>query len=443
MAISSPKHEITRGKTGWFKWIHGRTVWIAGLKAAPTGKDADRVYEQRLALPDGDKRKIRLDQAPGAKGERLEHIELDAIANAYLTRKLRQVEVGRLTEDTLNEYTGAIKEFCDHVGATTRFCDLASHHFSDFADALGKRFGLYRLQKYLIIVRMLFRWAGPAPGGVGLVPALPDYGDAFRLPARSEFRRAKHLARAADGVKRYTSAQVREQLDGKVVNIKRKRKMLLKSGETKIVKDVQERHRRPSKALKAMILLALNGGFGNRDCAYLPITIAEPALRDGWMDYARDKTGAERLFWLWPETRAALEAWWAARQKIKPAKGSVNLWGVERDYKDLFFLTKEGRPWVVGKKDQIGMRYAALLRALGQTSRGFRSLRRTCRTVLAETAQELAVDMIMGHADDAQDMARTYTVEVSREIIRTVCQHGREKLLFADRQGMLFPEPGK
>lgn len=432
MAVCSPKNRITRGTRGWQKWLHGKAVWVASLKEAPTGKDADRIYDARLALPDDDPRKIRQDK-PAERAERPEQISLFDLSNAFLTRKLRAVEAGRLKRETYDEYVEAIQSFVDDAGDERRFCDLSPVVFSGYADALGARFGLDRLKKFIIIVRMMFRWAGPAPHGVGLVPSVPTYGDGFKLPSRAEFRRAGNLARQAHGPKLYTPAQVREQLDGKVIERKRKRTI-----HGKVVRDVQTVTRRPSAALRAMILLGLNGGFGNRDCAFLPTTIAEPAMRDGWMDYARDKTGVQRLFWLWPETRAAMEAWWTVRQRIKPAKGSVDLWGKPRDFKDLFFLTAEGRPFIDGTKDQIGMRYLALLRALGQESRGFRSLRRTCRTKLAETGQELAIDLIMGHADDAADMAKVYTVEVSREIIKQVCQHGRQGLLFADHQPMLF-----
>src|SRR5688572_3526711 len=121
MAVSSPKHGITRGVKGWQKWIHAKPVWIASLKVAPTGKDADRVYEQRLALPDDDKRKIRLDK-PVDRSKRPDEISLELLGNAFVTRKLRQVENGRLAQETYDEYVEVIQSFVDHAGADTRFC---------------------------------------------------------------------------------------------------------------------------------------------------------------------------------------------------------------------------------------------------------------------------------------------------------------------------------
>ncbi len=55
-----------------------------------------------------------------------------------------------------------------------------------------------------------------------------------------------------------------------------------------------------------MILLPANGGFGVTDCAQL--SRAALAVRPGWLDFPRPKTGVARRFPLWPETAAALAA---------------------------------------------------------------------------------------------------------------------------------------
>lgn len=427
-AVSSPKYKITRGARGWQKSIHGITVWIASHKQAPGGRDADRIFEQRLGLPDDDPRKIRLDE-PRVAVSRAVDLSVKQIADAFLTRKLALLETLRLDQGTYDDYAEAIQCFADHVGADTRFCELIAHHFGTFADALSRRLGVYRRMRFVVNVRSMFKWAGPPPKGVGLLPELPNYGSEFALPSRADVRRSRNARKIKFGPKRYTPAEVREQVNGKVIEIPRKRTI-----NGKVVKDVQRRHRRPSVALKAKILLGLNAGFGNKDCAFLPISVVRPIVEGNaeWLDYARGKTGAERLAWLWPETRAALREWWEKRQKLKAHAGTVKLpGGVSLSFEELFFLTSQGRPWIHGKKDQIAMRHKALLTALGQPGRGFRSLRRTCRTILAETGQELAIDLIMGHADDPGDMAKVYTVELLRDVVKSVCQHGRNRLLLS------------
>ena len=75
------------------------------------------------------------------------------------------------------------------------------------------------------------------------------------------------------------------------------------------------------------------------------------------------------------------------------------------------------------------MRYLALLRRLKQRPRGFRSLRRTYRTIAAETGEELAIDLTMGHAESADDMARVYTQQILRSKLKAVAVHVRNRLL--------------
>ena len=56
--------------------------------------------------------------------------------------------------------------------------------------------------------------------------------------------------------------------------------------------------------LRAMLLLDINCGMGNTDCAELPNSAID--LDGGWIDYPRPKTGVERRCPLWPETARAL-----------------------------------------------------------------------------------------------------------------------------------------
>ena len=58
--------------------------------------------------------------------------------------------------------------------------------------------------------------------------------------------------------------------------------------------------------LKAMILLGINCGFGNEDCATLPIDKLD--LAGGWHNNHRPKTGVVRRCKLWPDTIKALQA---------------------------------------------------------------------------------------------------------------------------------------
>jgi integrase len=80
--------------------------------------------------------------------------------------------------------------------------------------------------------------------------------------------------------------------------------------------------------LKAMFLLGMNCGFGDHDCAMLPISALD--LDNGWLTYSRPKTGIERRAKLWPETVAALKKVLACRREAPF---------------DNVFITKYGSPW--------------------------------------------------------------------------------------------------
>src|SRR5262249_34191697 len=86
-------------------------------------------------------------------------------------------------------------------------------------------------------------------------------------------------------------------------------------------------------ALKAMVMLGVNCGFGNTDVASLPRKVV--SLETGWVNFPRPKTEIARRIPLWPETIVAL--------KEAMAKRSAP---VERAHDNLCFLTRNGRPWV-------------------------------------------------------------------------------------------------
>lgn len=134
--------------------------------------------------------------------------------------------------------------------------------------------------------------------------------------------------------------------------------------------------------LKAMIYLGINCGFGNGDCAALPI--AQVDLANGWHTFWRPKTQVARRCPLWPETAAALYAVIRNRDS------------------GLVFVTKYGNAWEgKGRADPISYEFRKLATKLKIDRKGvttFYSLRRTFETIGATTGDQVAVDYIMGHA---------------------------------------------
>src|SRR5262249_3249304 len=108
--------------------------------------------------------------------------------------------------------------------------------------------------------------------------------------------------------------------------------------------------------LRAMILLGINAGFGNHDCATLPRSALD--LDAGWLNFPRPKTGIGRRCPLWPETTAALRAVLAERPEPKDAADA-----------GLVFLQRSGRRWVrnteKSRTDNVSVHFTALLKECG------------------------------------------------------------------------------
>jgi integrase len=168
-----------------------------------------------------------------------------------------------------------------------------------------------------------------------------------------------------------------------------------------------------SPALRSMILLGVNAGFGNTDLARLPQSAID--LETGWADYPRPKTAVERRVPLWPETVKALRDAIDERPKAKHVADD-----------GLCFLTRTGMPWVRHTDsgawlDSIGGEFKKLMRSLDINGRrGFYALRHTFETIAGETTDQVGVNSVMGHAD--QTMGAVYREHISDERLLAVVE---------------------
>jgi integrase len=165
-----------------------------------------------------------------------------------------------------------------------------------------------------------------------------------------------------------------------------------------------------------MILLAINGGFGNSDCEQLPIAAVN--LDTGWVRFPRPKTEVPRAFPLWPETVEALKASLAKRPSPKSEADA-----------GLFFITKYGQSWHKAKeRGPVVLQFRRLLDDLGlhKPGRGFYSLRHAFETIGGESKDQAAVDAIMGHL--REDMASHYRERISDDRLRGVVETVRNWL---------------
>lgn len=172
----------------------------------------------------------------------------------------------------------------------------------------------------------------------------------------------------------------------------------------------------PNPALRAMILLGINAGFGNHDVATLPVSAL--ALDTGWMHYARPKTGINRRCPLWPETVEALKAALAERPEPR-----------QDDAKGLVFVTTRGRPWLVrGIANPVSVATRDLMKTVGlhHDGLGFYTLRHVFRTIADGSLDQVAVNSIMGHVDSS--MAATYREHIDDSRLLAVVEHVRQWL---------------
>lgn len=213
------------------------------------------------------------------------------------------------------------------------------------------------------------------------------------------------------------------------------RKQRAKAGEKMLeAEDCRTLINAASPQLKAMLLLALNAGLGNTDCAGLEVRHLD--LEGGWLTYPREKTGVARRAKLWPETVKALRHVLEHRKQPKSEEDAA-----------LVFLTKMGKPWVKfsrrmkdGKQkitpdDAIAKEVRKLLdeTKLYRRGLGLYALRHVFRTIADETRDFPAVRLVMGHADSSIDDA--YRERIGDDRLEAVADHVRAWLFPKSKRG--------
>ena len=300
-----------------------------------------------------------------------------------MTSKHHQLEAGEIVPCTFSEYKRATDRLVGVFGKERLVDDLASGDFEKLCADIAKTWGPVRLSTEIQRTRTVFKYGYDA----GLIDKPVRFGPTFKKPSKAVLR--KH--RASGGQRMYSAEEVRRLLEA------------------------------ASPQFKAMILLGINAGFGNHDCATLPLSGVD--LERGWVRFPRPKTGIERRCPLWSETIAALKEAIAKRPQHKDEADA-----------DLVFITKYGKRWVgVDTSNPISQQMRKLLRGLeinGRRGLGFYSLRRTHRTIADATRDFPAIRVVRGHADSSID--DVYREHIDDDRLVAVGEHVR---------GWLWPSP--
>lgn len=179
---------------------------------------------------------------------------------------------------------------------------------------------------------------------------------------------------------------------------------------------------RASVHYKPLCLMGINLGIGGKDLSLMSLADVERCAKDPWLSAVRNKTGAARRAWLWPETRAAIANYLEARQRP-----------YLKEFEDVGFLTAQRRPWLEEKdgsnvKDSVAWTFASIRRKLELPRGTFYDLRRTFETIAGETLDQPAIDLCMGHVEPADSMAALYRQNIGDDRVKHVCQHVRKWL---------------
>jgi integrase len=399
-----PDFPLYAHKVGsWAKKVKGHTVYFTKWAEDPKGIAAlEQWLEQKDDLLAGREPRATVD--PNA-------LRIGDLCNQFLAEKEAKRDNAELNPRTFWGYHATCAGIVDAFGRDRAVTDLVPDDFRKLRVRLAKTRKAVALGNEIMRVRSVFKFAFDE----GLILAPVKFGQAFGKPKPEVVDRQRNEHRAEHGIRMFEANELRA--------------LLAAAGQP----------------LRAMILLAANCAFGQSDLANLPVSVVN--LKSGWVDFARVKTSVPRRIPLWPETIAAIREWLPERPRAKdPADAG------------LMFLTCRGARWVKlskgGKKrkdgkltqpgapsDALGQEFGKVVDKLGlkRSRRSFYALRHGFETVAGETADQIVVDVIMGHK--IKGMAGNYIERIDDGRLRRVVEHVRQ-WLFAEPAGNT-PGPGE
>ncbi len=349
----------------WAKKIRGKLHYFGPWR------DPDGALEKYLQQKDA----LHAGRTPRS----VDGLSLLDLCNNFLTAKMSLLDSGELSAQMFARYFRACERVQARFGKNRFVDDITIVEFNELRSILTKDKSPVTVRNDVRDIRSIFKYAHDA----GLIDEPVRMGPNFKQPSKSVLRKE----RTRHGPRMFEPSELLAILEA------------------------------ANPAMKAMVLLGVNCGYGNTDVASLP----QSAIVDGWVDFPRPKTGVGRRCPLWDETSKAISEAIAIRPKPK-----------NKADENLCFVTIQGNRWTrvsPGKKDptkfskvdSVGQRFGKLLKSLdinGRHRLGFYSLRRCFETIAGESTDQVAVDAIMGHAD--QSMAAVYREKISDQRFQNV-----------------------
>lgn len=362
-----------RGQVHYF----GRWGSKRGEKIVPV-ENLDEVCTAAVDLYDLQRDDLQAGRKPRKQGG---GFIIKDLVNDYLNAKRQLLATGELAPRTFSEYHHACEQVSSKFGLNRLVSDLHADDFAELRATLAETRGPVTLGNDIQRIRMIFKWAFDQ----GKIDVPIRYGQSFNKPKAKAVRQS----RADNGPKMFERDELKSILDSLKAN----------------------------PQLRAIVLLAVNAGYGQGDVSQLPFDALD--LKGGWVTFPRPKTAIDRRAKLWPETVAAIrEALEVRPQPLNP------------EHNNLVFLHRKGKPFVrestsddpakwQSRTDLIGKAFSDLLKTLGINGRrGFYALRHTFQTIAEDSRDLPAVKFVMGHVDDS--MSGVYRERISDERLEAV-----------------------
>ena len=302
---------------------------------------------------------------------------------AFESSKQILVDRGDLAKRTLMDYENVGKRLCSVFGPTAKASELTGKDFENLRSKLPASWSAVSTNNFIIRTKAILNFAHME----GLIDLPVRTGTGFSRVSQKRIR----IEKAAKEDKFFEPEEVHRLLSHACIQ------------------------------MRAMILLGVNAGYGNADCARLTKEMID--WERGWLADPRIKTGVWRECSLWPETLLYLRLAISKRRKRVP-DGLANR----------VFITRTNRPWWEdGRHDAVATTFNKLKRTRAGIHRagvGFYALRHITQTIGEGCGDPLAVKIIMGHQD--QSISARYRERFEPERIQNACEHVRKWLFDGD-----------
>lgn len=357
------KKLLTNRKGYWTKQIKGKRYYF--------GKNYEKAVEEyKRQRP-----YIEIGMAPPGSDDA---VLLSDLLDEFLSNRKQRLQEGTLSQRTFDDYEDICDRIAECLPLKCHLVQLKPEHFDKLRSHLksGKNRDVSAKthDRRLGYARAVFRFA--AIDSRMIERPLP-FTQALASVSKRELR--KHRAKQPDRI--ISSAE----LD-----------MAIKAGTIR---------------MRAMILLAINGGYNNSDIARLPLSLVSSF--PNVLEYPRRKTFFQRVTPLWPETIQAIKEW----VNVRPD-----------DDRDYLFVSDSGKLFFeFHRNDQISKSFYRLLKRLKVYTLGknFGALRTTFAEVGKEVGDDVALKALMGHSDGSQ-LYESYAKGIYLPRLLAITNHVRQ-----------------